>query len=128
MIDNNMTKTRASVRVLRQRAGGWCEPVQERIFPLSESVMKVTGSYPVSYVREVMPDHSAWQDGWQRGRICLSSQCFVHMGGPDPPCSMARAGRETRGGRLFYAHGAEGIWYFLSRPRRKKQGRSAVPV
>ena len=97
MIDNNMTKTRASVRVLRQRAGGWCEPVQERIFPLSESVMKVTGSYPVSYVREVMPDHSAWQDGWQRGRICLSSQCFVHMGG------QGDTGREaflcTRGGR-----------------------------
>lgn len=34
---------------LSQRAGGWCEPVQEPVFPLPEPVMKVTGSYPIAY-------------------------------------------------------------------------------
>lgn len=128
MIDNSMTKTKASVRVLRQRAGGWCEPVQERIFPLSESVMKVTGSYPVSYVREVVPDHSAWQDGWQRGRICLSSQCFVHMGGPDHRAVWhGRIGRGTGREAFLCTRGGTACAAFAVGPG-EKQGRSAVPV
>ena len=70
-----MTKTKASVWVPRQRAGGWCEPVREQIFPLSESVMKVTGSYPVSYVNErpcytgIIAAQAALPYVWQQGNM-----------------------------------------------------------
>lgn len=33
-----------------QRAGGWCEPVREAVFPLFKLVVKTTGRYPISYL------------------------------------------------------------------------------
>lgn len=38
----------AAARILFQRAGGWCEPVQDRAFPLPESVVKA--ARVVSYI------------------------------------------------------------------------------
>lgn len=35
-----MTMTKAAIQTLFQRAGGWCEPVQDRVFPLFESAVK----------------------------------------------------------------------------------------
>lgn len=35
-----MTMTKATIQTLFQRAGGWCEPVQDRVFPLFESAVK----------------------------------------------------------------------------------------
>ena len=37
-----MAVTETTVETLVQRAGGWCEPVQEKTFPFPEPVMKVT--------------------------------------------------------------------------------------
>lgn len=60
-----LTLRKATIRRMLQRAGGRCEPVQDRIFPLFESVMKVTGV--VSFIIRKRGRHFWRQYGWQRG-------------------------------------------------------------
>ncbi len=38
--------TKATIPILLQRAGGWCKPVQDRVFPLFESAVKAARFVP----------------------------------------------------------------------------------
>lgn len=44
---------KATVLGTFKRVGGWCEPIRDKTFPLSEYSVKIEGWYPLAYRRVV---------------------------------------------------------------------------